>query len=57
MNNSYIDDIDDWTSIIGYYFFLKEVIATGYSKCQQTLFTSILEIEYMAMSYRVREGV
>lgn len=39
-DSSYAGDIDNWKSIIGYNFFLKGVITTWCSKCQQTVLTS-----------------
>ena len=49
-NNSYVGDINDQKSIIGYCFFFGGAIIIWCSKRQQTFFISKLEVEYVAMS-------
>ena len=56
-NNSYVGDINNWKSIIEYYFFLVGVIITWYSKQQQTILILISEVKHIAMSHKIRERV
>lgn len=57
IDNCYIDNIDDWKSIIRYYIFFREAIINWFGKRQWTIFTSTLEAKYMTMSHRIREGI
>lgn len=56
-NNNFIEDLEDWKSVMGYYFFSNRAIVSWSSKKQRTILILQTEAKYIAFRHAAKEAV